>query len=178
MYFRPTPLSGLFVVGLDKISDERGWFARSFCAAEFAAQGIGFQIVQSNVSVNTEVGTLRGLHYQAAPHGESKLIRCARGRIWDVAVDLRPDSPTRCHWFGLELGPDIPHTLFIPDGFAHGFVTLQADSEVHYQMDAPFVPAAARGVRWNDPAFGICWPLPPTVIAPRDANYPDYANTL
>lgn len=174
MRFRSTPLAGLFVVELDMVRDERGWFARSFCAAEFAARGITFEIAQSNVSLNTAAGTLRGLHYQAAPYGEPKLVRCTRGRIWDVALDLRRGSPTRCHWFGLELAPDRPEMMFIPDGFAHGFVTLAADSEVFYQMGSPYSPGAARGVRWNDQAFAIAWPVAPTVISMRDASYSDY----
>src|SRR5271156_1222045 len=133
MRFQPTPLAGLFVVELDMMRDERGWFARCFCATEFAARGIAFEVVQSNISFNAEAGTLRGLHYQRVPYGEPKLVRCSRGRVWDVAVDLRPRSPTRCHWFGLELAPNRPEMMFIPDGFAHGFVTLEADTEVLYQ---------------------------------------------
>jgi dTDP-4-dehydrorhamnose 3,5-epimerase len=174
MRLDPTPLPDLLVVTLEPIADERGWFARSFCEAAFRARGIDFRIVQANVSVNAAAGTLRGLHYQADPHGEPKLVRCSRGRIWDVAVDLRPGSPTRCRWFGLELGPERPEMLYIPAGFAHGFVTLEPDSEVTYQMGAPYVPEAARGVRWDDPAFAIAWPRLPAAISARDGLYPNY----
>jgi dTDP-4-dehydrorhamnose 3,5-epimerase len=173
-----TPLPGAFVVELEPLRDERGWFARTFDAAVFAELGLDPAVVQCNTSFNERAGTLRGMHYQADPHGEPKLMRCTRGAIFDVLVDLRPDSPAYCRWFGIELRAGGTATLFAPAGLAHGFQTLEDGSEVHYQMGAPYVPGAARGVRWDDPAFGIKWPEPPSggrVISERDAGYPDFA---
>jgi dTDP-4-dehydrorhamnose 3,5-epimerase len=171
----PTPLAGAFVVELSPLRDERGHFARTFDAAAFAEAGLDARIAQCNTSFNASAGTLRGLHYQAEPHGEGKLVRCTRGAVWDVAVDLRRGSETFCQWFGVELRADGVASYFIPAGFAHGFVTLAADSEVHYQMTYHYVPEAARGVRWDDPAFGIEWPAPPSTLSERDATYPDFA---
>lgn len=174
MQFVPTPLSGLYVAAIELHQDARGSFGRAFCQSEFAAAGLSFEIVQANVSLTAEPATLRGLHYQADPYGEPKLVRCTRGRIFDVAVDLRSASPTHRRWFGIELSPDDPRMLFIPEGFAHGFVTLEPRSEVSYLMGARYVPEAARGVRWNDPAFGIEWPVVPRHMSARDAGYSDY----
>jgi dTDP-4-dehydrorhamnose 3,5-epimerase len=174
----PAPLDGVFVVELEPLGDERGWFARTFDAEAFAAAGLDARVVQCNTSFNARAGTLRGLHYQAGPHGEGKLVRCTRGAVFDVAVDLRPSSSTYCRWFGLELSADGTSSLFIPAGFAHGFQTLADGSEVHYQMTYHYVPEAARGVRWDDPAFGISWPAPPAggrIMSERDATYPDFA---
>jgi dTDP-4-dehydrorhamnose 3,5-epimerase len=175
----PTELPGVAVVELEPLCDERGSFARTFDAELFAAHGLDPSVVQCNASFNARAGTLRGLHYQAAPHGEGKLVRCTRGRVWDVAVDLRPDSPTHRRWLGLELVADGAHSVFIPAGCAHGFQTLEECSEVHYQMTHPYVPKAARGVRWDDPAFAIRWPDLPgggeRVISERDRAFPDYA---
>jgi len=165
-------------VHAEPIRDERGWFARTFDAELFRAHGMDPAVVQSNVSANTRAGTLRGMHWQAEPHGEGKLVRCQRGAIFDVIVDLRPGSPTYCEWFGVELTADNGVQLFIPAGLAHGFQTLADDSEVHYQMTAAYVPDAARGVRWDDRAFGIAWPEPPggfRVISDKDRAYPDFA---
>lgn len=163
---------------LETIGDERGWFARTFDAEVFAAHGLDPAVVQCNVSYNARAGTLRGMHFQADPHGEDKLVRCQRGALFDVIVDLRADSATRGQWFGVELTPENGRSLFIPKGFAHGFQTLADDTEVHYQMSTPYVPGAGDGVRWDDPAFGIEWPPAPAggrIISERDAAYPDHA---
>lgn len=176
MHFTATPLTGVVTIALDAAEDERGFFARTFCGDEFARAGIALQPRQMNVSHNIEALTLRGLHYQTANHGESKLVQCVRGSIFDVAVDLRRDSPTYRRWFGIELAPELRRMIFIPEGCAHGFLTLKNNSDVCYVMGQPFVPEAARGVRWNDPAFAIAWPESPRVISPRDAAYPDFEN--
>ena len=172
MIFTPTPLAGSCVVALDRREDERGFFARSFCVDEFAAHGLPTQVLQCNVSFNRLRGTLRGMHYQRSPLGEAKLVRCTRGAIFDVMVDLRPESPTCCRWFGAELTAENGTALFIPEGFAHGFQTLADDSEVFYQMFNRYSPEHAAGVRWDDPAFGIEWPLAVSSMAERDRNYP------
>lgn len=171
MRFTPTPLTDAWLVELDKIEDERGYFARSWCAREFAAQGLEASLVQCSTSFNATRGTLRGLHYQAAPHAETKLVRCTRGAVFDVIADLRPASPTFLRWFGAELTADNGRMLYIPRGFAHGFQTLAADSEVFYQMSDWYEPAAARGVRWDDPLLGVRWPLAVSVISAKDRGY-------
>jgi dTDP-4-dehydrorhamnose 3,5-epimerase len=173
-----TPLPGAYVVELETIEDERGWFARTFDAAAFEELGLDPAVVQCNASFNHRAGTLRGMHYQADPHGEAKLVRCTRGAVYDVIVDLRPSSATRCRWFGAELRAGGSVSLFVPAGFAHGFQTLEDNTEVHYQMSHHYVPDAARGVRWDDPAFGIDWPEPPVsgrVISERDSAYADFS---
>ncbi|HEY7953341.1 MAG TPA: dTDP-4-dehydrorhamnose 3,5-epimerase [Solirubrobacteraceae bacterium] len=179
MIVHPTELSGVVVIELEPASDERGSFARTFDAELFAAHGLDASVVQCNTSFNACAGTLRGLHYQAAPHGEGKLVRCTRGRVFDVALDLRPDSSTHRRWLGFELDADGARSLFIPAGCAHGFQTLVDGSEVHYQMTYAYVPEAARGVRWDDPAFTIAWPEPPggceRLLSERDRAFPDYA---
>lgn len=177
MRLDPTPLSGAFVVEQERRVDERGYFARTFDAEVFVAVGGDGRVAQCNTSFNTKAGTLRGMHFQAAPYGEAKLVRCTRGAIFDVLVDLRDESPTRLQWFGAELSQENGRGLFIPDGFAHGFQTLTDDAEVSYQMSVPFQDGAGRGVRWDDPAFGIEWPEAPTggrTISQRDATYPDF----
>ena len=166
------------MVHLEPIGDERGWFARTFDAELFRAAGMDPAVVQCNVSFNAAEGTLRGMHLQADPHGEGKLVRCQRGAIYDVIVDLRRDSPTFARWFGVELTASNHAQLFIPAGLAHGFQTLAPDSEVHYQMTTPYVAGAATGVRWDDPAFGISWPDAPAggrTIADKDLAWPDFA---
>ena len=175
MRFIPTPLVGVWVIELEKLSDERGWFARTFDVQEFRDRGMNPDVIQCNASFNDACGTLRGMHYQADPHGESKLVRCVRGTIFDVAVDLRPGSPSRWAWHGLELSAENGLALYIPAGLAHGFQTLTDDCEVHYQMGNPYVPAAARGLRWDDPAIGIQWPEPSLArtISEKDRSYPD-----
>jgi dTDP-4-dehydrorhamnose 3,5-epimerase len=172
------PLAGVWVIEPERQADARGFFARTFDRAQWVARGLDPTVVQCNTSFNARAGTLRGLHFQAAPHGEPKLVRCTRGAIFDVAVDLRPDSPTHRGWFGVELTAEEGRALYVPVGCAHGFQTLVDDSEVLYMMGHEYVPEAARGVRWDDPAFGIEWPAPPPggrTISPRDAAYADYA---
>lgn len=176
MRLEPTPLAGAFVVEQDRITDERGFFARTFDAEVFAAAGINPRVIQCNTSFNARAGTLRGMHLQAAPHGETKLVRCTRGAMVDVLVDLRQDSPTRHQWFAAELSAENGRALYVPEGLAHGFQTLVDETEVFYVMGSEYVPEAATGVRWNDPAFAIDWPDPPAggrTIAERDASYPD-----
>jgi dTDP-4-dehydrorhamnose 3,5-epimerase len=174
MIFRATPLSGAFLIDLSKFEDERGFFAHTWSASEFARHGLESRMVECSVSWNTKRGTLRGMHYQAAPHGQAKLVRCTKGSIFDVIVDLRRASPTFQQWIGVELTAVNRRMLYIPDGFAHGFQTLEDETEVFYQMSSPYVPASGRGVRWNDPAFGIAWPQPDgPIINQRDNNYPD-----
>lgn len=176
MRFTPTPLPGAFEVDLDRLGDERGWFARSFDANEFAAHAIELEVVQTNASFNAACDTLRGLHYQADPHGEAKLVRCVAGEIFDVAVDLRPDSPTYRGWHGVHLSSESRRAFFIPPGLAHGFQTLTQDTELLYLMGHRHVPEAARGVRWDDPAFAIAWPAPhgERTISDRDSAWPDF----
>jgi dTDP-4-dehydrorhamnose 3,5-epimerase len=173
-----TELPGVAVVELEPNGDERGSFTRTFDAELFAAHGLDARIVQCNTSFNARAGTLRGLHCQAAPHEEGKLVRCTRGRVFDVAVDLRRDSPTHCRWLGLELDAAGVRSLFVPAGCAHGFQTLVDESEVNYQMTCAYVPEASLGVRWDDPAFAIDWPEPPPggerILSPRDRAFPDY----
>ena len=175
MIFTETPLSGASLIELDPVRDERGWFARTFDAEEFRERGLDPDVVQCSTSFNERAGTLRGMHYQEEPHGEPKLVRCTRGAIYDVIVDLRPDSPTYCEWFGTELTAENMRMLYIPVGVAHGFQTLVESSEVHYQMGHEYVPEAARGVRWDDPAFGIQWPATERrLISERDSGYRDF----
>jgi dTDP-4-dehydrorhamnose 3,5-epimerase len=172
--FVPTPLAGAVVVELERREDERGFFARSFCQREFEAQGLDPCVAQCNVSFNRRRGTLRGLHWQAPPHAEAKLVRATRGALWDVVVDLRSDSATFCRWFGVELTEENRRALYIPQGFAHGFQSLVDDVEVSYQMSAFYAADAQRGARWDDPAFGIEWPVRTPFLSPRDAAYPDF----
>lgn len=175
MRFSEAQLTGVHVIELDPVADGRGWFARTFSREEFAARGLNPEVVHANTSFNERAGTLRGMHYQEAPHDECKLIRCTRGAIHDVLVDLRPDSPTFCHWFALELSPDSAQMLYAPGGVAHGFQTLEDATEVSYLMSHPYVPSHARGVRWDDPAFGIHWPAAnPRTISERDRAFPDF----
>jgi dTDP-4-dehydrorhamnose 3,5-epimerase len=172
--FVETEISGAWLIELDRMEDERGFFARTFCRDEFAAHGLASTFVQCNVSFNARRGTLRGMHFQAAPHAEAKLVRCTRGAIFDVVVDIRPKSPTYGKWTAAELTADNARMFFIAEGLAHGFQTLQDNSEVFYQMSETYHPESARGWRWNDSAFGIRWPLPAPVISARDAGYPDF----
>jgi dTDP-4-dehydrorhamnose 3,5-epimerase len=172
MIFTESPLAGAFIVDMNRIEDERGFFARSFCADEFAAHGLAAGMSQCSVSFNARRGTLRGLHFQAAPHDEDKLVRCTAGAVFDVIVDVRAGSPTYRRWFGTELRGDNHRALYIPKGFAHGFISVADDTEVLYMISVPYAAGFARGVRWNDPAFGIQWPIEPAVISTRDAGYP------
>lgn len=174
MNLERTALDGLFVVRTTPIADERGLFVRTWCQDSFRAAGIDFSPRQTSASFNHRAGTLRGLHWQQAPAAETKLVRVTRGRIFDVAVDLRPGSATRGRWVAEVLDADSRSALLIPPGFAHGFITLDDASEVLYAMDAPQSPAHARGARWDDPAFGITWPLAPVVMSERDRQWPPF----
>jgi len=172
MIFRETLLAGAFVLEPELVEDERGFFARTWSRDEFTARGLDPEIAQCSVSYNHRRGTLRGLHFQAAPHEEVKLVRCVRGSLWDVIVDVRPGSPTRGRFFGLVLSAAARNALYIPKGMAHGFVTLEDETEVFYQISAPYSPEHARGYRWDDPTFAIPWPEPVAVISERDRNLP------
>lgn len=174
MIFEPTDLPGAVIVTAEPVGDDRGSFARIACVREFAAHGLDGRFVQTSVSRNPRAGTLRGMHYQAGLRGESKLVRCTRGAIYDVAVDLRPDSPAFLRHVGRILRHGEETMLYIPAGCAHGFLTLEDDTEILYQITAFHVPESARGVRWNDPRFAIEWPRPVAVISARDASYPDF----
>lgn len=172
MRFTESPLAGAFVIDMDRIADERGFFGRSFCVDEFQAHGLPADVNQCSVSFNARRGTLRGMHFQLEPHAEAKLVRCTAGAIFDVIVDIRAASPTLHRWFGVDLTAQNRRSLFIPPGFAHGFVTLVDESEVHYMISMPYVAEAGRGLRWDDPAIDISWPITPLVISARDAAYP------
>lgn len=171
-----TPLAGAYVIELDLLGDERGWFARTYDEAFFDEHGLERVGVQANSSFNAARDTLRGLHYQADPYAEAKLVRCVRGVIWDVGVDLRPDSDTYLAWHAVELSADNRRGFYLPAGFAHGFQTLTSDCEVHYLMGQVYVPEAARGVRWDDPAFAIGWPEPAgeRTMSDKDRGYPGF----
>jgi dTDP-4-dehydrorhamnose 3,5-epimerase len=175
MIFRETTLKGVFEIELEVHADERGFFARSYCAREFAAHGLNPRAVQCNISHNRQRGTVRGLHYQQAPHQEAKLIRCVRGALYDVAIDLRAESPTFLEWVGVELRATSQQPSRM--GFGHGFQTLEDDTEILYQMSEFYAPESARGYRWDDPAFSLTWPEPVRVISDRDRTYPDFTGT-
>ena len=174
MIFTPTDLAGAHVIDLQKLEDERGFFARTWCRREFEAQGLDANLVQCNISHNTRAGTLRGMHFQVAPFEEAKLVRCIRGALYDVIIDLRPASPTFLRWISVVLTDTNYQALFVPAGFAHGFQTLADHTEVFYQMSEYYAPEHARGLRWNDPLFNITWPDAERTIAARDLVYPDY----
>lgn len=174
MTFRRTQLPGVVEVDMELKVDERGCFARSWCADEFEANGMFTKIAQCSISFNKSRGTLRGLHYQAAPYAEAKLVRCTRGAVYDVALDLRPSSPTFGKWAAAELTAENRRALYIPEGCAHGFLTLKDETEVFYQISEFYHPELACGVRWNDPAFKIVWPQEVIVISERDRSYPDF----
>lgn len=174
MKLEPAGIEGALRILPEPVRDERGFFARTFCARALEEAGHAFQVAQANISHNQHAGTLRGLHFQAEPEPDPKIVRCERGAIWDVAVDLRPASPTYLQWTAAELTAQNGHALLIPAGCAHGFITLTADTQVLYLMGAFYRPELARGVRWNDPAFAIDWPRPPEVMSERDRGWPDY----
>ena len=174
MIFSATPLSGAYVIDLERREDDRGFFARTWCRREFEEMGLNTNLVQCSISYSARRGTLRGMHWQVSPHEEAKLVRCVRGRIWDVVIDLRPESPTYTQHFGVELAAATGRSLYIPEGMAHGFVTLVDHTEVFYQMSHQYEPAAARGLRWNDPSFGIAWPVAEPILHERDATFPDF----
>lgn len=174
MRFEPVAIAGAMMVRQQRAVDERGAFARVFCRDEFLAHGLDPDVAQCSVSINPARGTLRGMHYQTPPFEEAKLVRADRGAIYDVIIDLRPSSPTHLRVFGVVLSAASGDALYIPEGCAHGFLTLEEDTEVHYQMNRPYRPGSGRGLRWNDPLFEIPWPAQPTVMSERDAAYPDY----
>ncbi len=174
MKFTPTKIAGVWLIEMERYEDERGWFARSWCAEEFAARGLNPRLSQCSVSFNKKKGTLRGMHWQAAPHEEAKLVRCTRGAIYDVALDVRPSSATFKQWVGVELTQENGYALYVPEGFAHGFQTLANDTEVFYQISESHHSEFSGGARWDDPAFGIQWPLPEPILSERDWNYVDF----
>jgi dTDP-4-dehydrorhamnose 3,5-epimerase len=174
MIFTATDVEGAWVVEPERHEDERGFFARTWDAAEFEERGLSTALAQCSVSYNRRRGTLRGLHYQEAPHAEIKLVRCTAGAIFDVAVDLRRDSPSFRRWFGVDLSAENRSALYVPEGCAHGFITLTDGAEVTYQISTPYAPSAGRGVRFDDPAFGIEWPGDVVVVNERDRSYPDF----
>ena len=175
MKFFETPLAGVYLIELEAMEDERGFFARSFCRGEFVRHGLNPDVAQCNVSYNRHKATLRGLHYQAEPHEEAKLVRCTAGAIFDVIVDIRRKSQSHMRWFSVELSARNHRMLYVPEGFAHGFQTLIDDTEVFYQMTESYHPASSTGIRWDDPAFGIEWPLPQPILSERDKMFENYA---
>ena len=174
MIFEPTDVAGAFVIRPERHADDRGHFARTFCVRELAEHGLDPAVVQHSISYNKRRGTLRGMHYQAEPHGENKIVSVRRGAIFDVAVDLRRESPTYKSWFGVTLTDEDATSFFIPAGCAHGFITLADDTTVNYEISTFHHPESARGVRYDDPAFGIEWPMAPVVIAERDLRFPSF----
>jgi len=172
--FIDLPLPGAYLVEPEAVFDERGSFARTWCAEEFRVHGLNSNLAQCSVSWNARRGTLRGMHYQSEPYGEVKLVRCSAGGIYDVLLDLRPASPTYRRWFAMELTAANHKMLYVPEGFAHGFQTLVDGGEVVYQISQPYRPEYARGVRWDDPWFGIDWPVPNPIMSPRDRAFADY----
>jgi len=175
MIFRETKLTGVYVIEPERFEDDRGFFAPSFSAREFAAHGLAAEFVENNISYNKSRGTLRGMHYQAAPYGQDKLVRCTRGAVFDVAVDLRPESPTFKQWIGVELTAENRSMVYVPGDCGHGYQTLVDDTEVFYMVSQVYVPGEGLGLRWNDPAFGIEWPeLTNRILIERDQEYPDF----
>jgi dTDP-4-dehydrorhamnose 3,5-epimerase len=178
MIFTETKLKGAFILEIKKMEDERGFFGRSWCQKEMEEHGLKANVVQTNVSYNKVKGTLRGMHFQKAPHQETKLVRCTKGAIYDVIIDLRPQSPTYKQWIGVELTEENHKMLFVPEDFAHGFVTLADNTEVTYQVTQFYTPGAEGGIRWNDPAFNIKWPTEVKVVSGKDQQHPDFAEGL
>jgi dTDP-4-dehydrorhamnose 3,5-epimerase len=174
MIFTETPLNGAFLIDLEKRGDERGFFARAFCEREFAGHGLATQIVQANNSLSALKGTLRGMHYQLAPKAETKIVRCLRGALHDIILDLRPHSATFGQSYGTDLTAENRRMMYVPKGFGHGFITLADDTEAFYLVDEFYAPECERGVRWNDPRFAIHWPAQPVVISDKDRDYRDF----
>jgi dTDP-4-dehydrorhamnose 3,5-epimerase len=174
MNFTEIKLKDAYTIEIEKLKDNRGFFARAWCEKEFAAHGLTPVVHQANVSFNFKKGTLRGMHYQIAPYGEAKTVRCTRGRIFDVIIDLRKDSSTHMQWFGVELTADNYKMLYVPENFAHGFQTLEDNTEVTYNVSQFYTPGSERGIRWNDPMFNLEWPIEVQVISDKDKNWPDY----
>lgn len=174
MIFTPTTLPGSYIIDLEKRQDDRGFFARTWCAEEFGKFGLNTNLVQQNMSYTKSQGTLRGMHFQKSPHAETKVVRCTRGSLYDVIIDLRPESPTYTQWFGITLIQDNYQMVYVPEGFAHGFVTLEDNTEASYLVTAAYNPEADSGVRYNDPTFNIKWPIPVTLVSDKDANFADF----
>lgn len=174
MIFHELPLRGAYLIDLEPRPDDRGFFARAFCARELAEHGLDARVAQANLSQNVRRGTLRGMHYQRAPRAEVKMVRCVRGAIFDAIIDLRPDSPTHLRWTSVELSRDNRRMLYVPEGFAHGYQSLTDDSEVLYLVSEFYAPDHEAAIRWNDPRFGIAWPIPDPLLSPKDAAHPDY----
>jgi dTDP-4-dehydrorhamnose 3,5-epimerase len=174
--FTQTKLKGAYLIEIEKLSDDRGFFARSWCQKEFESHGLTSRVVQANVSYNLKKGTLRGMHYQVAPYQESKLIRCTRGAIFDVIIDLRPHAPTYKQWVGVELSADNYTMFFVPEDFAHGFQALADHTEIFYQVSQFYTPGSEKGIRFDDPAFDVQWPLEVSVISDKDRNWPDFVD--
>lgn len=178
MIFTPTRLEGAYTIDLDKREDHRGFFARAWCAKEFEEYGLPPRMVQANLSYNKIKGTVRGMHYQLAPFGEAKVIRCTRGRLYDVIIDLRPGSPTYGEWFGVELSAETRTMLYVPERFAHGFQTLEDDTEALYLVSQFYTPGAERGIRYDDPAFRIAWPMDVQAISDKDRGWPNFNRSV
>lgn len=172
--FHETDLEGAFVIEIEKLEDHRGFFARSWCQKEFETHNLVSNVKQANVSYNKTKGTLRGMHYQISPYEETKLVRCTKGEIYDVIIDLRTSSSTHCQWIGVKLTAENYKMLYVPKNFAHGFITLKDNTEVTYQVSQFYTPGSERGIRWNDPAFSIDWPIEARMISDKDRNWPDY----
>jgi dTDP-4-dehydrorhamnose 3,5-epimerase len=172
--FTETKLKGAYIIEIEKLKDHRGFFARAWCQNEFKVQGLTSSVVQANVSSNMKKGTLRGMHYQLSPHEETKLVRCTRGAIYDVIIDLRTASPTYTQWIGVELTEENYKMLYVPENFAHGFQSLKDDTEVTYQVSQFYTPGSESGIRWDDPAFSLKWPIEVQVISDKDKSWPDY----
>lgn len=175
MRFSKTGVSGAYVIDVDRIGDSRGYFGRLWCEKELAQFGIACHIAQSNVGFSPKAGTLRGLHYQKPPHQEVKIVRCTRGAVFDIVVDIRPDSPTFREWHGLELNPDNGSMLYVPEGCATGYLTLEDDSEIYYHTTKPYAPDAASGIRYDDPLFKIQWPREVVILSDSDKGWPDFS---
>jgi dTDP-4-dehydrorhamnose 3,5-epimerase len=176
MIFTETKLAGVFVIEPERLEDDRGFFARVFDKKAFADHGIEFDIAEASTSFNKKKGTLRGMHYQVEPYGESKIVRCTMGKIYDVVIDLRKESGTFKRWFAIELSAENRKMLFIPNGFAHGFITMEDNTEISYHMDQVFKPDHARGIRWDDGTFNIVWPMKPEVISAKDSSWKDFVD--
>lgn len=174
MKFIETDLTGAYLIELDLKEDERGFLARTFCRSEFEKQGLESRLAQANISFNARRGTLRGMHYQAQPFAEVKLVHCVQGALYDVIIDLRPDSQSYCCYYGVKLNAENRSMLYVPEGFAHGFQTLEDNTVIYYMISEFYAPQYARGVRWNDPVFGISWPFSDPIISERDRQLPDY----
>lgn len=174
MHFTETKLKGAFILDLNRLEDDRGFFARTFCKDELEAHNLISDVVQANMSWNPKKGTLRGMHYQVDPYQETKLVRCTQGALYDVIIDLRTDSPTYGEWVGVELTAENRRALFVPRDFAHGFVTLEDNTEAFYMVSQSYTPGAESGIRWNDPQFAIEWPIEPTLVSEKDASWDDY----